>query len=570
MMKPMLAFAAPAFLLGLLLVPVVILLHFVRRARRSRTVSALWLWPGEEAPSRRARFSPTWLLFLQLLTIIAASLGAAGPRLDGLGREVAIVMDAGASMAATDVLPSRFEVARREALALAGGSARVTVVRAGLAANVIIAATADRSEARRALEGLTPGDARVDLLGAIALARSLAPRAELHVWSGTDLPTETRAVLHTVRGTGRNVGITAFQLRGLQLFAALESNATVPRTARLRLERDGRTIGSINLSVPGGGRAIWTPKVTIQPGQYRLILEGQDALSLDDTAVTVVNAGRVLVSPPQDDVLRAVASVPFVRVATQTLPPASSRGFDVMVLVGHVPRALPAGQYLVFAPLAPNPRRGEQPVPLETVSGWDAASGLLRFADLEGVRARVSSVPPPEIPGGTWTTLARAGTKPLILRGEGPDVRAVYIASHPLDSDLRGSPAFPVMVFNALSEFVGAPALSLGSRLPDGEVELDAQAAPGVTRALLPGVYRVNGRGFTANLVSSEQTRFLTGTSGVKRLGQEPDEVNTSAPPAESPWRTLLLAVALLALLGEAFLRGGGRFGGLFERKVAS
>jgi hypothetical protein len=564
----MLAFAAPLFLLGLLLVPVVIVLHFVRRARRTRTVSALWLWPGEEAPSRRARFSPTWLLFLQLLTVIAASLGAAGPRLDGLGREVAVVIDAGAGMAATDVKPSRFEVARREAISLVAGARRVTIVRAGLAAT-IAANTTDPTEARRALENLAPGDSSSDLEGALALARSLAPRAELQIWTDQDAPKGARGVLHTVRGDGQNIGLTAFQVRGAQLFAALESNATGPRTVRVRLERDGKEIAASSLSVPGGGRAVWTPKITLLPGEYRAKLAAADALALDDTAVSVVGTGRVLVSPPQDDVLRAVASVPFVRASTQRLAPATSAGFDAIVLVGSLPKALPEGQYLIFAPLAPNPKAGQRPAPLETVSSWDAASPWLRFANLEGVRARVSDAPPPEIPGGSWTVLARAGQKPLILHGDGPGVRALYVASHPLDSDLRSSPAFPVMIFNAMSEFISVTSLQLGSRLPDGPVEFDGRAAPGLTRALLPGVYSVGGRTFAANLASSSQTRFAVGASGVQRLGRDAPETVLGAPPAESPWRAVLLLLALVALLIEAYLRGGGRFGGLFERRTA-
>ncbi len=564
----MLAFAAPLFLLGLLLVPVVIALHFVRRARRTRTVSALWLWPGEEAPSRRARFSPTWLLFLQLLTVSAASLGAAGPRLDGLGREVAVVIDAGGSMGATDLKPSRFEVARQGAIALVAGARRATVVRAGLAATVA-ANSSDPSEFRRALENLSPGDSSADLEAAISLARSLAPRAELHIYTDQDAPSDSRGVLHIVRGNGRNVGLTAFQVRGSQLFAAIESNGTGPQTVSVRLERDGREIASQKLSVPGGGRAVWTPKISLLPGEYRAKLTGDDALALDDTAVAVVGSGRVLVSPPQDDVLRAVASVPFVRAATQTVPPATSAGFDAIILVGSVPRALPAGQYLIFAPLSPNPKAGQKPAPLETVSSWDAASSWLRFANLEGVRAHVSDVPPPEIPGGSWSVLARAGQKALILRGDGPGVRAIYIAAHPLDSDLRSSPAFPVAIFNAMSEFISVPNLPLGSRLPDAQVSFDGRDAPGLTRALLPGVYAVGGRTFAANLASSGQTRFAVGASGVQRLGRDAPDTVSSAPPAESPWRAVLLLLALLALLAESYLRGGGRFGGVFERRTA-
>jgi Aerotolerance regulator N-terminal/von Willebrand factor type A domain len=558
----MLAFAAPLFLLGLLFVPVVIALHFIRQARRERTVSALWLWSREEAPSRRARFSPNILLLLQLLTVIAASLGAASPRLELPGRDIALILDASAMMRSTDVKPSRFEAALLEAKKLLAGARRVVIVRAGLGATVV--ASGNVSEARANLEKLQAGDASSDLEGAIKLAAALLPNAQTHVFSSLEPPTGFAGVFHATRGNGDNLGITAFQVRGKQLFAAIESNANSPKTVQVKLERNGKTLATESLKVSGGTRAIWTPKVEVEPGEYKLsILKNQDALELDNTAFAVQGAGRVLVSPQQDDVLRAVVSVPGVRAAVQNLPPASSAGFDAMVLVGVVPRSLPAGNYIIFAPLAPqNPIKGQTLPKLEVVSGWDATSGLLRFANLEGVRARISSVPAPELLDGGWNVLARVGSSAFISRGDAPGVRAVYIAAHPLDSDLRSNPAFPVLIFNALEEFIGVETLKLGANLPgsnDVEVILNGSSAPGLTRALVPGVYNVAGRRYTASLNSSVQTKIINGESKVFELGSAKPSNLSAAPIQDSSARAWLLLLALIALALEAFLRGGGR-----------
>ena len=289
----------------------------------------------------------------------------------------------------------------------------------------------------------------------------------------------------------------------------------------------------------------------------------QDALELDDTAFAVQGAGRVLVSPQQDDLLRAVVSVPGVRAAVQQLPPASSAGFDAMVLVGVVPKSLPAGNYVIFAPLAPqNPVKGQTLAKLDVVSGWDATSSLLRFANLEGVRARISSVPAPEIPDGGWSTIARVGSSAFIQRGDGPGVRAVYISAHPLDSDLRSNPAFPVMMFNALEEFIGVETLKLGANLPasnDVEVILNGSSAPGLTRALVPGVYNVSKRRYAASLSSSVQTNLVNGESKTLQLGDTKPSNLSAAPIQDSAARAWLLLLALIALALEAFLRGGGK-----------
>jgi hypothetical protein len=304
---------------------------------------------------------------------------------------------------------------------------------------VVASPSISLSEARTNLEQLQAGDANSDLEGAIKLAAALLPNSETHVFSSLAPPLGFAGFFHAIRGTGDNLGITAFQVRGKQLFAAIESNLSTPKTVQVKLERNSKMIATESLRVSGGARAVWTPKIDVEPGEYKLsLVNNQDALELDDSAFAVQGVGRVLVSPEQDDVLRAVVSVPGVRAAVQNLPPASSAGFDAMVLVGVVPKSLPAGNYIIFAPLSPqNPAKGQTLPKLEVVSGWDATSTVLRFANLEGVRARISGVPAPEILDGGWSVLARVGSSALIERGDAPGVRAVYIATHPLDSDLR-------------------------------------------------------------------------------------------------------------------------------------
>jgi hypothetical protein len=564
----MLSFVAPWFLLGLSLLPVVVFLHFIRRAKRERTVSALWLWGEEEAPSRRARFNPNLLLLLQLLTVLFASVGAAGPIFNASGREVITILDASGAMTATDLDPSRLETAKREAANLIRGASRAVVVRAGLAATV--AASGNRDETLRGLERIVAGDSSADLEGAVSLARSIAPNAELHLWTSLETPPGFEGTLHRVLGNGENVGITAFALRGKQVFAAVESNSVAPKQVKITLERDGNAVQNATLRVPGGSRAIWTPKLEVTSGVYRVSIDSDDALKLDNSAYASVSNVRVLVSPPQDDVLRAVVSVPGVRAVVQNTPPSTARGFDVIVLVGVLPKTLPPGQYIIFAPLPPQrPARGETAPVLTRITRADATDPLLRFASLEGVRARLSRASPPDIPNGSWRPVAFAGETPFIQRGEGGGVRAIFIASHPLESDLRAVPAFPVMIYNALQEFAGATNLRLGSNLPEGDVFYNASSAAGVRQALLPGVYDIARQRFVANLNTSLVTKLPTGESSTQQLGSTPNETRSSAAPSTSNAQWWLLLLALVALILEAFVRGGYRFGGVFQRRVA-
>ena len=63
----MLSFAAPAFLWGLALLPLVVLLHRIRVRRERREVAGAFLWRrARDAGARRARMRPSVLLLLQL------------------------------------------------------------------------------------------------------------------------------------------------------------------------------------------------------------------------------------------------------------------------------------------------------------------------------------------------------------------------------------------------------------------------------------------------------------------------------------------------------------------------
>ncbi len=550
------SFAAPWFLLGLLLIPVVIWLHFIRQAKRQRVVSALWLWSIDDAPQRKAKFNPNILLLLQILTVIFASLGAAAPSLQNDTRESIVILDASASMLAKDLennTQTRLEFAKTQIAPLL--LARITLIRAGLSATVVSGSTSTLETRQQALRSFAAGDASSDLENALALARSIAPRAKITVFSSQVAKTNFQGIWHQILGNGENIGITAFAIRGSQVFAALESNQARPITAKIRLSKDNKTILETSLKIPANARVTWTPRIQLSTGTYQLELPTTDTLALDNTAYAVVNSSRVLVSPPQDDVLKAVVSLPGVRTAARDTPPSNARGYDTVILVGAIPKALPDGNYLIFAPLP----KATVPDKIERITRSDNTHPLLRFANLEGLRTTVSSLVPPEIPNGTWTPLVFAGTKGFIWYGSNSTVRAVYIAAHPLAGELRKFPAFPVLMYNILSEFNQAVSVPLGTRLGT-DVTFQGNIATGFTRALLPGVYTSDGQKLIANLSSSQSTRLPLGTSQRLELGQQSENSNQNqiGLQPESVWRLPLLLLALLALSLEAIIRGGG------------
>ena len=114
-----------ALLLALLAVPIV-LLYLLRLQRREQSASNTFLWRRavleREANTPWQRLRPNILLILQLLTLAFFVFALARPYLDlpaaRPSARTILLLDASASMQATDVSPSRFEAARREAAAI--------------------------------------------------------------------------------------------------------------------------------------------------------------------------------------------------------------------------------------------------------------------------------------------------------------------------------------------------------------------------------------------------------------------------------------------------------------------
>ena len=121
-------FLAPAALWFSLALPAVVVFYLLKRKRVTRVVASTLLWQRflaetqASAPLQRLRHN--WLLVLQLLLLSLLVLALARPYFSGTeaaGKLMVVVIDASASMQATDESPSRFERARKDALGLVDG-----------------------------------------------------------------------------------------------------------------------------------------------------------------------------------------------------------------------------------------------------------------------------------------------------------------------------------------------------------------------------------------------------------------------------------------------------------------
>ncbi|NLG08457.1 MAG: VWA domain-containing protein [Deinococcales bacterium] len=547
------SFLAPQALWLLALLPVVVLLHFLRARRRRYDVAALFLWRRASAAlARRRRFSPTWLLVAQLAFVALAALALARPVLAGGERpDRVIVIDASASMAAVDAAGTRLEQAKQAARALLGGAGRVALVRAGLDARLLAPLDADEAGLRAALDELSAGDAAGDLLRALELAGSLLPGAEVHVFTDRDAGLGA-ATLHRVGGPVDNVGISAFDVGVGQAFVAVVASGARPAEVEVSLWQGERELARGTVLVPSGGSG----SVTFPLGDVSGVVEARltpppgDALALDDVAFAGRRALSVVSNDDHAPLLRALTAVPLTQVGVAT-DAAFRPGADLKVLRRASPEGLPPGNYLLFPPPAAEPD-------FRLVRDWDRVDPLTRFVDLRDVVVGLDPSAEAWDEEG-WRVLARtADLTPVMRARQDENGLVLQLAFHPSQSDVVLRPAFPALVANLLGGLDATTRLRLGEPLPDG-----------AGAVLEPGVY-ADGAVF-ASLLAADESRLPAGPTA----GQAPVAPGPGAPVAEaapaasapaasvddapSPLALALLGLAAAALLLEWILFSGSR-----------
>jgi len=579
---------APLGLLGLVTLPVIVAFYMLRLRREERTVSSTFLWQhlvrDVEANAPWQRLRRSLLLLIQLLLALLLVAVVARPvweRPAGLARDLVLVIDASASMSATDVYPDRLTAAKKAAISALGdlpADGKVSVIAAAESARVVVNEAHDAERAARAIDSITASTAASDLTDALRLADALAARATdaqiLVVTDDAGNPTPQLTLGAPVKvirvgEQGDNQGIAALAVRtdasGLerQLFVSIANHSDVIANRRLQILADGTPVTARDLALEPRVRTqviIDELPAGVHTVEARLTVPAEpgaqpgppDLLPIDDAAWAVVPDDRLM------RVLLVGAGNVYLQNALTLLPNIELYGatpdewpgltgkdrFDLVVFDGYLPATLPDKPILAIAP----PRTSDLgavggSVADPTVGEPPADEPLLRGVDL--TRLHVARTQELQTPSWARAVLPSNQDLPLIYSGLRSGLPTTVIGFDLRQSDLPLQIAWPILLSNITGELLGVGRDALDPIAPATPVEL----------ALRPGVQALHVtlpdgtvRELTASATGASSVAFVdTRQLGIYRV----EEVRSPAAgatdaPAATPTRSADPAASLV------------------------
>lgn len=513
--------------------PAIVALYFLKLRRQPLEVPSTYLWHRSledlHVNSLWQKLRRSVLLWLQLLLVGLAILALLRPSWRGnrlAGDRFVFLVDNSASMAASDVAPSRLAEAKRQAAQLIEqmpSAAVAMVVSFSDKARVEQLFTDNRKDLLRAVEQVRQTNASTSLDEALRVAAGLANPGRIatdarDIQAADPLPATLYLLsdgrFEDVRGfslgnlqpvfmpigVGQtpNLAITAFsatrheQTGKLQAFARVENHGPATAQGELGLYLKGELVDALPVEAAAGEAAGATFDLgEFDQGVLEVRLEPADALALDNTAWTAVNRpqqARLLCVTPGNPALQfALTTDRAAELAEARFEPpsfldtpgyveAAARGdFDLVIFDRCAPKEMPAANTMFVGTLPPVDgwSAGEKFTP--QIIDTDPTHPLVQLLELWDV-AIVEGFPV-RGPEGSKSLIQTQGG-PLLAIAPRDAYEDVVLGCEIVSADrvntnwpLRLS--FPLFALN-LVEYFGRPEQSLvaGSARPGQTVEL--------------------------------------------------------------------------------------------------
>ena len=403
------------WLLILAVPPAVLSLYFLKLKRRELAVPSTLLWrrtlEDVHVNSIWQRLRKNLLLYLQLLFLVLLILACLRPGWSGqmrIGERRIYVIDNSASMQATDVSPSRLDIAKKKVREMLSDTSADDVgmviafsdradVRQGFTKDrnrlfsavdsiPITSRGTDVSEALRAAAGLAnPGRSSFDNLSDIMVADAI-PATVYLLSDGAfgdlgDFDVGKLKIEYIPIGEPKtnNLGIVSFAVQRnedkaskLEAFARVVNRGSEKVDFRASLEFDGKLLDASNGSVDAGEESgILFELAETDEGQLKLTLDYDDALKVDNVAYAAIRPAKqisvLLVTPGnkaletamQTDRVQRVASVeiesPTFLTDPKYLSATLDAKYDLVVFDQCSPTQMPTSNTLFIGSVPPIP-----------------------------------------------------------------------------------------------------------------------------------------------------------------------------------------------------------------------
>jgi hypothetical protein len=596
----------------------VLVLYILKLRRRVVAVPFSPLWErilrDKEATSLFSKLKRLLSLLMQLALLALLVLALGDPRAaESLlkGRTVVVLVDASASMQATDVAPSRLAAAKDEVKKIVrglGGADRMLVAQMDAMVTPLGPMTGDTSALERQLDGVHATDARADFPRALRFASDVLrgiDNGEIVVVSDGELGEASDAsgpvhlgsakLSYVKVGKGdRNVGITQFSVRRYPLDKSRYE-------VMLELTNTGPVVEDVELQLLGDGALVDLTKLRLQPGErlprFYPQLSGasrtleakiarvdgsHDDLPADDHAYALLperRRARVLVVTAGNTYLDAALLLDEYLDVTDVDPrgyaQAIAKGdWDAVVFDGATPPEMPKANALYIDPRGPgSPVKVTDELKQPGFDKVDRKHPAVRFLALDDVNVAVGHKLVPEA-GDKVLGASDGGASPLLIAGTRGGHRFVAMGFDVRDSDLPLRTAWPLLVIDCINWFTDEDAQYLSSfrtgdvwripvaggvtqatvKLPDGTAQqVPVHEGRAVLLGQKSGFYELTAGEqtieFAANLLDASESSIAPRDAPTVDGKQAGELAGFHVGVRREIWIYLLLAVALLTAL---------------------
>ena len=486
-------------------------LYILKLRRRTVSIPFIKLWEkvvkDKEATSLFSKLKRLLSLLLQLALLALLVIALGDPRAAASiikGRTLVVLVDASASMQATDVSPpakTRLDAAKDEVKKVVrgmGGSDRMLVAQMDSSITALGPMSGDTSELERAVEKVTPTEARADFPRALRFAIDAlrnADNPEIVVVSDGSLgPAEdAQGVVHTgdikltyvpIGQAKRNVAITQFSVRRYPL----DKNRY---EVMLEVTNTGPEQEDIELGLYGDGALVDLSKLRLRPGErlprfypnlsgasrsleakLQPLKDSKDELPADNRAFALLperRRAKVLVVTGGNTYLEAALLLDEYLDVTLGSPrdyvdklAAQTQKYDVVIFDGVTP-AQPPRAHAIY--LDPRPG-GAVPVKVEAeikAPGFDKIERkhpIVRWTALDDVNVAAGRKLVPEA-GDKAVGASQEGA--ILVAGTRGGFKFMALGFDVRRSDLPLRVAWPLLLLNSINWFTDEDAQYLSS-----------------------------------------------------------------------------------------------------------